>query len=188
MKIRLLSFCGGVLAVAIAPAGMAQDYTKKAELDLAATGETFTIGQNQFRIAPTATVKPVDASTDLRRDVIVGGYVVEPAAAPSPTRNKRSIDPAPAAAATGLAAAVSANGRAVVVAPELNVYVAQPGVIDALVRETGGKLLYSSEIGGKATIGYGSVAEAMKARQRIAGKAGVKEVSPRLIQQRKVAW
>ncbi|UZW60231.1 hypothetical protein [Lysobacter enzymogenes] len=185
MKIQFLPLCAGLLAMSAMPAALAQSYTKQAELDLAATGETFSIGQTQYRIAPAAEVKRADAATDPRRDVIVGEYVVEPKAAAANARSKRAVD---AVAGNGLGAAVSANGRAVVVAPELNVYFSNASVVDAVVRETGGTLLYSSAAGGKATIGYASLAEAMKARQRILGKAGVKEVSPRLVQQRRVAW
>ena len=185
MNIRILPLCAGLLAMCAMPAALAQVYTKQAELDLAATGETFNIGQTQYRIAPTAEVKRANAETDLRRDVVVGEYVIEPKSAAAGARSERA---AKAAAGSGLGAAVSANGRAGVVAPELNVYFTNAGVVDALVRDTGGTLLYSSAAGGKATIGYSSLAEAMKARQRILGKAGIKEVSPRLVQQRRVAW
>lgn len=188
MKIQTLSLCAGVLAAAMAPAALAQVYTHKAQLDLAATGERFTIGQTEFRLAPSAVVKQVEASAESGRDVVVGDYAVEvPAAATAGARSQRSLA-APVSGGENLAAAVSEDGNTVIVAPELNVYFAEPGVVQALVAQTGGKLLYSSAVGGKATIGYGSVGEAMQARQRILGQAGVKEVSPRLVDQRQIPW
>ncbi|MEH6422466.1 hypothetical protein [Pseudomonas sp. CGJS7] len=189
MKIQSLSLCAGLLAVAMAPAALAQTYTNKAQLDLAATGESFSIGQREFRLAPSAVVKaaPTAASTETDNQLIVGDYVVEVPQASTSARSKRSLDAA-ASGGENLAAAVSDAGSAVIVAPELNVYFTHIGAIDGLAESTGGKLLYSSAVGGKATIGYSSVAEAMQARQRILGQAGVKEVSPRLVDQRRVAW
>lgn len=186
MKIQSLSFCAAVLAMAIAPAALAQVYTRQAELDLAATGDRFSIGQTEFRLAPSAVVRQTDANTDPSRDVVIGDYVVDVPAAVSGARSKRSLD----ASATGenLGAAVSEAGATVIVAPELNVYFTQLGVVDEVLARTGGRLLYSSAAGGKATIAYSSVGEAMAARQRILGQAGVKEVSPRLVEQRQVAW
>ncbi|MGO1070449.1 hypothetical protein [Lysobacter sp. CA199] len=191
MKIQSVSFCIGLLALAIAPAIHAQTYSKKAELELGATGDTFKIGDTVFRIAPQAVVKASTPQADPARDLVVADYVVEPVAAQAPSpRSKRSIDSAvssPGGAVQNLAAAVSDGGLPVVVAPELNVYFDQIGVLDALVRDTGGTLVYSSQVGGKGTIAYGSVAEAMTAMRRIQARAGVKEVSPRLIQSRRVA-
>ncbi|MEH6418181.1 hypothetical protein, partial [Pseudomonas sp. CGJS7] len=186
MKTLVLS-CAGLLAFAIAPMSHAQSYSKKAELELAATGESFSVGETRFRLAPSASVRPSAESADPERDVVVAGYLLEPAAITASTggRAKRSLDAAPASAATGaenLAVAVSEGGLPTVVAPELNVYFDHIGVLDALVRDTGGHLLYSSAIGGKATIGYASVADAIAAMKRIQGRAGVAEVSPRIIE------
>ncbi|MGO1070447.1 hypothetical protein [Lysobacter sp. CA199] len=183
MKIIVLS-CVGLLAFAIAPMSHAQSHSKKAELELAATGESFSVGDTHFRIVPSASVRASSATVDPERDVVVAGYLLEPAAA-TPARAKRSLDAGNAAAPAGaenLAVAVSEGGLPTVVAPELNVYFDRISVLDALIRDTGGSLLYSSAIGGKATIGYGSVAEAIAAMKRIQGRAGVAEVSPRIIE------
>ena len=183
MKNYPISFCAGLLAIAIAPGALSQTYTKKAELEMAATGETFKIGAAEFRVVPGAVVLPATADTDLERDVVVGRYVIEPQAAPAARASAQ-----PAVAGENLGAALSSTGNAVVIAPELNLYFSDIGVVNEALRTTGGKLLYSSQTGGKATIGYASVAEAMQARQRLLGQAGVKEVSPRLMGQRQVAW
>ncbi|MGO1070662.1 hypothetical protein [Lysobacter sp. CA199] len=185
MKIQSLSFCAGLLAVAMAPAAMAQ-VSSQAELKQAATGDSFSIGERQFRLAPSAVVRPSDAVADGDRELVVGDYVVELPQAAASSRSKRSLD-TPAAGAN-LGAAVSDTGSAVIVAPELNVYFSHPSVVDGLVESTGGKLLYSSAVGGKATIGYSSVEKAMQARRSILGQAGVKEVTPRLVEQRRVPW
>lgn len=187
MKIHSLSFCAGVLAMAIAPAAFAQVQASKAALDAAATGERFSIGQTEFRLAPSAVItKQASPNAEAGRDLLVGDYVIAVPAASASARNKRSLS-APAGG-ENLVAAVSDAGNTVIVAPELNVYFSHAGVVDELVKDTGGTLLYSSAVGGKATIGYSSVGEAMQARQRILGQAGVKEVSPRLVEPTRVPW
>ncbi|MGH8082500.1 MAG: hypothetical protein ACREP7_18135, partial [Lysobacter sp.] len=187
MKIQSLSFCAGLLAMAMTPAALAQVQATKAALDAAATGERFSIGQTEFRLAPSAVIKQVAPNAEAGRDMVVGDYVIEvPAVASSNARSKRSVG-----ASTGgenLVAAVSDSGNTVIVAPELNVYFSHPGVVDDVAKETGGTVLYSSAVGGKATIAYASVGEAMQARQRILGQAGVKEVSPRLVEPTRVPW
>lgn len=192
MKIQSVSFCIGLLAMAIAPTVGAQNFSQKAELELGATGDTFKIGDTQFRIAPQAVVRASTPQADPTRDLVVADYVVEPnPAQASASRSKRSIGASASVSGGGevqnLAAAVSDGGLPVVIAPELNVYFDQIGVLDALVRDTGGTLVYSSQVGGKGTIAYASVSDAMAAMRRIQGRAGVKEVSPRLIQSRRVA-
>lgn len=101
-------------------------------------------------------------------------------------RARRSLD-AGAQPASGYGAAVSADGLAVMLAPELNVYFDGPDTLQALARETGGTVLYSSPVAGKGTIEYGSVDEAFDAMKRLGAKAGIKEVSPRLVAPRRVA-
>ncbi|MEI2432480.1 MULTISPECIES: hypothetical protein [Lysobacter] len=186
MKNHSLSICAGVLAMAMAPAALAQVSASKAELAQAAVGESFTIGHTEYRIAPSAVVtKPAEASTEAGRELVPGDYVVAvPAAAVASARSARSLS----VGGENLGAAVSGSGDTVIVAPELNVYFSHPGVVDQLVKQTGGTLLYSSAVGGNATIGYASVSQAMQARQLIQGQAGVKEVNPRLVEQRRVPW
>ncbi|MEH6417162.1 hypothetical protein [Pseudomonas sp. CGJS7] len=191
MKIQTQSLCALVLAVAIAPQALAQaDALKQAELQQAATGEAFTLGATQFRLAPSAVVRS-DANAAATR-LGAAGYVVEIAPRSSGTNTQEAIKAplglAAASAEDNLAVAVSASGSAVILKPELNVYFSHIGVVDELVRESGGKLLYSSEIGGKATIGFGSVEQALDARERMLGRAGVKEVAPALLDERQVAW
>lgn len=190
MKNHSLSICAGVLAIAMAPAALAQAAASKAELAQAATGERFSIGQTGFRLAPSAVVsKQAQPGAEAGRDLVAGDYLVAvPAAAAEAASARSARSLSPASGGENLAAAVSDSGDTVIVAPELNVYFSHPGVVDQLVKQTGGTLLYSSAVGGKATIGYGSVAEAMQARERILGQAGVKEVSPRLVEQRRVPW
>lgn len=184
MKTAIL-ICTGALALAATSAGNAQSYSKQAELELAANGESFAVGDTRFRLAPSATVRPAGATVDPERDVVVADYLLEPpSAASANVRSKRSatLDDAAALGTAGLAVAVSDEGVPTVVAPQLDVYFDRIDVLDGAIQDTGGTLVYSSEIGGKATIGYASVAEAFEAMKRIAGRAGVKEVSPRIIQ------
>lgn len=187
MKIQTQSFCVLLLAVAAAPASLAQSNVARAELMQAATGEAFTLGSSQFRMAPSAVVKPAATAT-AGRELRAAGYTVDVRPSGS-SKGAKTLTPASLAdAGENLGVAVSASGGAVIVKPELNVYFTHVGVVAPLVEESGGTLLYSSEVGGKATIGFGSVDEAMAARQRMLGRAGVKEVAPVLLEQRQVAW
>lgn len=180
MKIQSLALCAGLLSLAMAPTLPAQSYTNQAQLGLAATGDTFTIGDKPFRLAPSAVVRKATRAP-AANEVAVAGYLINPAplGAPVPAaRVRRSAADTPPAAGENLAAAVSEDGVTIVLMPQLNLYVDHIGVVDPIVRETGGTLVYSSAAGGKASIRYASVAEAMNARQRILGRAGVKAVSP----------
>ncbi|MEH6417199.1 hypothetical protein, partial [Pseudomonas sp. CGJS7] len=177
MKIQSLPLCIGLFALACASTALAQDHAKRAELSRAATGESFAIDGKTFRLVPSAAIREAGATTGLD-EVVVANYVIGPAAASS-ARVKRDLGAAAdAAARPNLGAAVAADGTAVVILPQLSVYVSDISVVDAIVRDTGGVLTYSSAVGGKATIRYPSIAEAMSARQRILGRAGVKEVNP----------
>lgn len=183
MKIRTMHLCAGLLSLIAAPAALGQTYTARAQLDLAATGESFSIGDKTFRLAPSAAVRKAGPASDAGQ-VRVASYAIDPAPVPSPSarsRSARSVDAQTAAPAENLAAAMSADGTVVVLKPQLNVYFSDVSVVDALVRDTGGVLVYSSAAGGKAIVRYGSVAEAMQARQRILGRAGVKRVNPDLV-------
>lgn len=150
-----------------------------AELRQAATGASFKVGDTQFRIAPSAVVTPATATSDPAKSVVAGKYDVSVGAATASSRSKRSAAAAPAAK---LAAAVSEGGTPVVVTSSINVYYSQPSVLADAVRATGGKLTYSSDIGGKGTIEFGSVAQAIEAVGKLQGKAGIKEVSPKIEQ------
>ncbi|WP_206410469.1 hypothetical protein [Lysobacter enzymogenes] len=186
MKIRPMPLCAGLLSLIVAPAALSQTYTARAQLDLAATGESFAIGDKTFRLAPSAVVRKAGPATDAGQ-VRVASYAIDPAPAASPasrSRSARSVDAPTAAPAENLAAAMSADGTVVVLRPQLNVYFNDASVVNALVRDTGGTLVYSSAVGGKAIVRYGSVAEAMQARQRIQGRAGVKQVNPDLVRPR----
>jgi len=183
MNFRSFPVCAGLLSLILAPAALGQTYTARAQLDLAATGESFTIGDKTFRLAPSAVVRKAGPQTEAGH-VRVASYAIDPAAVASPAssaRSKRSLDAGRAAAGENLAAAMSADGSVVVLKPQLNVYFDDASVVDALVRDTGGTVVYSSAVGGKAIVRYGSVAEAMQARQRILGRAGVKRVNPDLV-------
>lgn len=176
-------FGGALIASCFASAGQAQVYTQKAELELAADGEAFDIGGTQFRLAPSAVVETAPADADPERDVIVGRYAIRPASVLAHRSRRAAVAGLPA----GLAAAVSADGLAVIVAAELNVYFDDAAVLDGLVRGSGGRLLYSSAVGGKATLAFDSVDSAFAAMKRLRAKAGVKEVGPRLVTSRRVA-
>lgn len=196
MKIQTQTLCGALLAVAFAPA-LAQNAASPAELTQAATGPAFTVGSTEFRLAPSAVVRPADAgAAGAGIGLPTAGYTVDlPANAKAARAQAQSTTlpgglaaAAPAGGGENLAVAVSASGGTVIVKPELDVYITHIGVVDALVKDSGGTLLYSSDIGGKATIGFGSVDQAMAARERILGRAGVKDVAPVLLEQRQVAW
>ncbi len=179
-----------LLGMAAAGSAQAQD-AEAAQLRQAATGASFQVGDTAFRLAPSAEVAPVSASAPKDGLVVAGKYRVNiPDATARPTTGSTVKSPrqspaqANAAPATKLAAAVSERGEPVVITSSLNVYFDQPSVLADAVRSTGGKLTYSSAIGGKGTIEFGSVAEAIKAMDTLQGKAGIKEVSPQLVQPR----
>jgi len=171
----------------------AQTYSKQAELELAATGDAFQIGSQTFRVAPAAVAAPVSDTTDPSKDVVVAGYEVKLPAPPASTassRSKRDLGAPQTAAAAGPVAAGGVlgvavgdeGGRAVLVTQRLNVYVSDIGVAAKLAGSTGGTVTYSSALGGNAVIEYASVDAALAAMKRIQGAAGVKEVSPEIIQ------
>lgn len=181
--------CAALLAALALPALAQADNQseKQAELNRAATGDSFRIGDTRFRLAPGARVSAAGADADPTRELIVADHVIDAAPPATAARNRRSLDAdADAGDGAALAAAVSDGGVPVVVAPELNVYFSQADTLDRAVRETGGRLVYSTEVGGKGTIAYDSVEQAMAAMQRIQGLAGVSEVAPRLVQDRDI--
>lgn len=169
--------CISLLGVSVATGAQAQ---ADAELRQAATGASFSVGDTQFRIAPSAVVTPATAASDPAQTVVAGKYAVSVGAANASARSTRST--AAAAPSAKLAAAVSEGGAPVVVTSSINVYYDQPSVLADAVRTTGGKLTYSSDIGGKGTIEFGSVAQAIEAVGKLQGKAGIKEVSPKIEQ------
>lgn len=167
-----------VCVLGLAAAGAAQAQSGPAgQLQQAATGASFKIGDTQFRLAPSATVAPADAGAAADRIVVAGKYAIELGAAPA--RAKRSLADAPS---TKLAAAVSQTGEPVVVTSSINVYFDEPGMLAEAVRSTGGRLTYSSAIGGKGTLEFDSVAQALEAAAKLQGKAGIKEASPKIEQ------
>ncbi|MGH8082495.1 MAG: DNA breaking-rejoining protein [Lysobacter sp.] len=171
--------CVSLLGMVLATHAHAQSVAPES-LRQAATGASFKVGDIQFRLAPAATVTAADASADPAQTVVAGKYAVEVGAAPS--RSKRSLDGASAAPAAKLAAAVSQSGEPVVVTSSVNVYFDQPDVLAEAVRSSGGKLTYSSVVGGKGTIEFDSVQQALDAVARLQGIAGIKEASPKIEQ------
>jgi len=184
MKIKFSLF-SLILGLAATTGAHAQN-DNSAQLRQAATGAAFKIGDIGYRLVPSAVVKPVGKSTPRGEAVVAERYSLSlPSAGENASggvaRSKRSLADESAAPATKLAAAVSERGDPVVVTSSINVYFDQPSVLADAVRTTGGKLTYSSAIGGKGVIEFGSVAEAVKAMGKLQGKAGVKEVSPQLV-------
>lgn len=178
------------LLLALAATGSVQAQVNiDTQLRQAATGASFKVGDTAFRLAPTAVVESGGTSAT-KNDTVVGGKykVTLPASAAAAAGAAAAKTPsAPGAASsqapsTKLAAAVSEGGAPVVVTSSLNVYFDQPSVLAEAVRATGGKLVYSSAIGGKGTIEFATVDEAIKAMTQLQGKAGVKEVSPKIVQ------
>lgn len=171
--------CVTLLGMSLATAAQAQA-SAESQLRQAATGASFKIGDTEFRLAPSAVVAPATADTDPAQTIVGGKYAVSLGNAAAPARAKRSA--AADAPASKLAAAVSESGVPAVVTSSINVYFNEPSVLADAVRSTGGKLTYSSDIGGKGTIEFGSVAEAIEAVGKLQGKAGIKEVSPQIEQ------
>ena len=77
---------------------------------------------------------------------------------------------------------MAAAGEPVVVTSSVNVYFDQASVLDEAVRRTGGRLTYASAIGGKGTIEFDSVQQALDAVAKLQGQAGIKEASPKIEQ------
>ena len=172
--------CVSLLGMVLATHAHAQSAAPES-LRQAATGAAFKVGDVQFRLAPSATVTAADASTDPAQAVVAGKYAIEVGAAPSSSRAKRSLDAA-APLAGKVAAAVSQSGEPVVVTSSINVYFDQASVLADAVRSTGGTLTYSSLVGGKGTLEFDSVQQALDAAARLQGKAGIKEASPKIEQ------
>lgn len=152
----------------------AQDDARR-ELQRAATGQSFRIGQTQFRLVPDATVAARAAGQSAPAGQVAVGRYQLGLGAPR-ARSARAV-----AAAPRLAAAVDASGRPVVVTSALEVYHRDVSVLRQAARATGGKLTYASAIGGDGKIEYASVAEAMAAMGKIEGLAGVRAVSPAIV-------
>lgn len=146
-----------------------------AQLRQAATGASFRVGERKYRLAPGSVVTAADGKSgaDAQR-VRVGKYAVE-------LRGSNARSAKAANANPRMAAAVGGGGEAVIVTSALNVYVTNVSALQDAVRATGGKLTYSSAVGGKGKIEYASVDEAIKAMSTIQGLAGVKEASPVLV-------
>ncbi len=166
----------GVIGLLLASGAQAQSAAPEA-LRQAATGASFKIGDTQFRLAPSATVTAADASADPGQAVVAGKYALALGAAPASARRGLAAAPSPK-----LAAAVSQTGEPVVVTSSINVYFDQAGVLDEAVRRTGGRLTYASAIGGKGTIEFDSVQQALDAAAKLQGQAGIKEASPKIEQ------
>ncbi|QQQ02189.1 hypothetical protein [Lysobacter enzymogenes] len=185
-SILYLSLLGAMLA---APA-IAQTLPTAKALQQSATGESFTVGQMRFRVVPDAVLEPSAAKAqatpaigkaNARQQPAIGKYTVKLGAAKSA-----------AAVATGgdarMAVAMSDSGVPVVVTSSLDVYVSHIGALNEAVRDTGGKLKYSSALGGNGVIEYASVAQALQAMQKLSAIAGVKSASPRLIREEFVLY
>lgn len=166
--------CVSLLGLALATGAQAQSAATES-LREAATGAAFKVGDTQFRLAPSATVTAADASADPGQAVVAGKYALALDAAPAA---KRGLAAAPAR----LAAAVSQSGEPVVVTSAVNVYFDQPAVLAEAVRSSGGRLTYASAIGGKGTIEFDSVQQALDAAAKLQGLAGIKEASPKIEQ------
>lgn len=180
------------IPVLLAAAGMAGAQTSDSaqrELRQAATGDSFSIGDTRFTLAPQAQVSEVNAKASAdASQVTVGKYQVK-LLSKSANSTARSTARASADASTQrMAAAVADTGKPVVVTSSLNVYVSNFSVIDAAVKASGGKLTYASRVGGNGRIEYASVGEAMNAMRKIQGLAGVKEVSPAIVEEENVLY
>ncbi|MEH6421218.1 hypothetical protein [Pseudomonas sp. CGJS7] len=176
MKIITL-VCPILLAFAVNAHAQSED-AARAELQQAATGESFRIGYSQFRLIPTSVVAEAKASSKSAASgkVRVGPYTVGAQTAKAATGAKA------AAAKPKLMAAMSDDGRAVVVTSTLEVYHRNVSALKDAAKATGGKLTYSSEAGGNGRIEFASVAEAMAAMPKILGISGIKDVAPEIIQ------
>lgn len=167
--------CVSLLGMVLATGAQAQSGAA-VSLRQAANGAAFKVGDTQFRLAPSATVTAADASADPGQAVVAGKYALALGAAPAAA--KRGLAAAPAK----LAAAVSQSGEPVVVTSSVNVYFDQPAVLAEAVRSSGGRLTYASAVGGKGTIEFDSVQQALDAAAKLQGVAGVKEASPKIEQ------
>lgn len=173
--------CVSLLGMAFVSGAQAQSAAQD-ELRQAATGATFKVGDTEFRLAPSASVTPATKVADPSQTIVAGQYAVSVGAAAAAKRNKRSVGDVTPQAEERLGVAVSESGAPTVVTSSLNVYFDQIDTLRQAVRDSGGTLTYASEIGGKGVIEFGSVAEAIEAMQKLQGKAGVKEVSPQIVQ------
>lgn len=176
------TLAGLMLATLLVGSAHAQTYTAQAELELDATGDAFRIGQQNFRVAPSAMPTPVDETTDRNAALVVAGFEIKL----PPTAAKRSFGKAAAATTVAgggpLAAAIDDSGAAVLVTQRLNVYADDLGSVAGLAARTGGEVAYSSALAGKAIIKYPSAQAALQALKQIQGQAGIKEASPQIIQ------
>ncbi|MEI2432489.1 hypothetical protein RDV84_06280 [Lysobacter yananisis] len=176
-----------LVPILLAAAGIASAQTgdnARRELQQAATGDSFSIGDTRFTLAPQAQVSALKtAQAADAQQVQVGKYQIrlQPSGA-----NSASKTVAPAK--QKMAAAIADTGKPVVVTSTLNVYVADASALDAAVRASGGKLTYSSKVGGNGRIEFGSVQDAMSAMRKIQALAGVKEASPAIIEEENVLY
>ena len=158
-------------------AGLGDSAAGKAALSKAASGPAFRVGDRQYRLAPDGVVGAANAKRAADgNEVRVGKYSVRfPSAAGGAAKS------AGAGGTQRLAAAIGQTGEPVVVTSTLDVYVASAAVLQDAVRASGGKLVYSSAVGGNGKIEFASVNDALAALGKIEGLAGVKEVSPALV-------
>ena len=84
--------CVSLLGMVLASGAQAQTGAPES-LRQAATGASFTIGDTQFRLAPSATVTAADASADPGQAVVAGKYALALGAAPAAAKRGLAATP-----------------------------------------------------------------------------------------------
>lgn len=158
-----------------------------------ATGPSFYQGDTEFRLVPGALAVSSDtvskseslsrrtnaatSSSGEQKEVAqVGDYlIILPSASSELKSQVRHLSAAKGSAnAASYAVAVSeSSGLPVLVRPSVTVYTS-PSVAKDLANKTGGNIVYSSELAGRAVIGYADVDTAINALATLTANNGTK--------------
>lgn len=166
-----------------APAARTLSTVDAQALKAEATGRSFDVGGNRFRLAPSATVQQASG----------GQFRITPAAdaaaASTGARSKRSLDAGSTGAAARLdagagkfAAAVSNDGAPVVATSRVKVFFTDAASAQRAATATGGTVVKVSKASGRAIVEYPSVNAALDATTTLLSTAGIKAAEPDVVQ------
>ena len=160
----------------------ATDPTPNEVLAKAATGPSFYNGESEFRLVPGAvavssttvrqseslsrmTKSAASPSGELKDIAQVGDYLIIPPSASGDLKARArslSAENGSSKAAPYAVAVSESSGLPVLVSPSVTVYTS-PAAATELASKTGGKIVYTSELAGRAVIGYQDVDSAINA-------------------------
>jgi hypothetical protein len=197
---KTFKFVAVLMAMSLFPLAHAQTTSK--ELRQAATGARFQVGDTGFRLVPGAIAVKGDATPPPSQQRVmanaaplmgasvdgavghVGPYAIVLPKAGAGVATARA-DLAMDGTAGGGRQAVAINessGQPVLVTSRVKVFVSSPALVAQLAKETGGTVVYASDVDGSGVIKYATVDQAMAAQPKIKAAKGVDDAFMDVIQ------